>query len=109
MLRAHEIRLTARLLDWLRQRDDVRLIGPDDPAGRAPTISVLPLAKDIASVHRVLTEHKVMTGFGHFYGVRPLMGMDIEINPGVLRFSFIHYTTEAEIDQLIGGLEAALG
>lgn len=108
MFRAREIRLLAPLLDWLKERDDVRLVGPDDPARRAPTVAVLPLAKELAEVHRVLTEHQLMTGLGHFYGVRPLKAMDIATAPGVLRLSFLHYTTEDEIDQLIRGLEAAL-
>ncbi len=108
LFRAHETLLLARLLDWLRDRDDVRIVGPDDPDRRAPTVSLLPLAKDLREVHRVLTEHRLMTGFGHFYGVRPLEGMNVAIDPGVLRLSFLHYTTESEIDQLIRGLEAAL-
>ncbi len=108
MFREHEIRLATPLLDWLRQRDDVRIVGPDDPARRAPTIAVVPLNRDVHDVHRALTERKLMAGAGHFYGVRPLVGMDIATDPGVLRLSFLHYTTEAEIEQLIAGLEAAL-
>ena len=108
LFRAHEMRLASPLLDWLKQRDDVRIVGPDDPARRAPTVSVLPLARDVRDVHRALTERRLMTGFGHFYGYRPLVGMDIEADPGVLRLSFLHYTTEGEIEQLIAGLEAAL-
>lgn len=109
LFRTRETRLLAPLLDWLRGRDDCRIVGPDDPARRAPTVSVLPLDRDLGDVHRTLTEHRLMTGLGHFYGVRPLSGMDIEPDPGVLRLSFLHYTTEAEIDQLIAGLEAAFG
>ncbi len=109
MFREHEIRLAAPLLDWLRQRDDVRIVGPDDPAQRAPTIAVVPLARDVREVQRSLTERKLMTGVGHFYGVRPLAEMNVEIDPGVLRMSFLHYTSEDEIAQLIDGLDAALG
>lgn len=108
MFRAQETRLATPLLDWLKQRDDLAVVGPDDPAVRAPTISVRPLAKDVLDVHRALTERKLMAGYGHFYGVRPLIGMDIPIDPGVLRLSFLHYTTEDEIEQLIAGLESAL-
>ena len=50
-----------------------------------------------------------MVSSGDFYGVRPLLGMNIPLDPGVLRFSFVHYTTEEEIEQLMGGLKAALG
>ncbi len=109
LFREHEIRLAAPLLDWLRQRDDVRVVGPDDPALRAPTISVMPLAKDVREVQLALAERQLMTTYGHFYGVRPLIAMDVEIDPGVLRMSFLHYTTENEIERLIAGLEAALG
>ena len=108
MIREREVHLATPLLDWFKARDDVRIIGPDDPAQRAPTVSVLPRGKDVSEIHRVLTDHKLMTGHGHFYGARPLMGMDIEINPGVLRMSFLHYNSEDEIARLIDGLETTL-
>jgi selenocysteine lyase/cysteine desulfurase len=49
-----------------------------------------------------------MAGQGHFYGVRPLMGMNIPFETGVLRLSFLHYTTKDETDQLIDALSFAL-
>ena len=105
----HERGLLAGLLEWLRQRDDIRIIGPDDPEQRVPTVSILPNKKSIDEIFKVLTAKKLMTGQGHYYGVRPLMGMNIPIEPGVLRLSFLHYTTEEEISQLIDGLSIALG
>ncbi len=105
----HERTLLAKLLAWLRQRDDVFIVGPDDPQRRVPTVSIVPKEKSIDEIFAVLTEKKLMAGQGHFYGVRPLMGMNIPVETGVLRLSFIHYTIEPEIDQLIDGLGAALG
>jgi selenocysteine lyase/cysteine desulfurase len=64
--------------------------------------------RSIDQVFAVLTEKKLMAGQGHFYGVRPLLGMNIPMETGVLRLSFLHYTTAEEIDQLIDGLSAAL-
>ena len=49
-----------------------------------------------------------MLGLGNFYAVRPLMDMGIPRQPGVLRISFLHYTSMEEIDQLIAGLKVAL-
>jgi selenocysteine lyase/cysteine desulfurase len=49
-----------------------------------------------------------MTGSGHFYAVRAIEEMQINIHTGVLRMSFIHYTTMHEIEQLIGALKIAL-
>jgi selenocysteine lyase/cysteine desulfurase len=49
-----------------------------------------------------------MTGIGNFYGLRPLQGMGVSTDTGVLRMSMIHYTTHQEVARLIAGLEAAL-
>ncbi|ESA35545.1 class v [Leptolyngbya sp. Heron Island J] len=104
----HEKSLLQPLLEWLRQRDDIYIVGPDDPALRAPTVSVVPKKKSIDEICAVLATKKLMVGQGSFYSVRPLMGMNIPIDPGVLRLSFLHYTIEDEIAQLIDGLAAAL-
>ena len=104
----HEKRLLEPLLAWLRQRDDIQIVGPDDAAFRAPTVSVIPKKKSIDEVCAVLADKKLMVGQGSFYGVRPLEGMNIPTDTGVLRLSFLHYTIEDEINQLIDGLTVAL-
>ena len=108
LFQTHEKKLLTPLLGWLRNRNDVRIVGPDDPELRAPTVSIIPQKKRISEVVSVLTEHKLMVGSGDFYGVRPLLDMNIPLDPGVLRLSFLHYTSEQEIEQLISGLTAAL-
>lgn len=100
--------LLEQLLDWLRGRDDLCIVGPDHHDQRAPTVSILPLRKDITSVQTKLTEQKLMTGVAHFYTVRLLDAMQIPMDPGVLRMSFLHTATQEELDQLINGLSAAL-
>lgn len=109
MFQLHEKQLLAKLLGWLRQRDDVRIVGPDDAELRAPTVAIIPKNKPIKTVYDSLVAHKLMIGSGHFYCVRALNGMNIPLDTGVLRLSFVHYTTEEEIEQLIGGLKNALG
>ena len=49
-----------------------------------------------------------MAGAGDFYAVRVLEAMGIELDPGVLRLSFVHYTSPTEIDQLISALSVTL-
>jgi len=105
---AHEKTLLAPLLDFLKSRDDVRIIGPDDARNRAATVTILPLRKKLEDVAGVLAEEKLMVATGNFYGVRPLGAMGIDLDPGVLRMSFVHYNTMAEIEHLIGGLTRAL-
>jgi selenocysteine lyase/cysteine desulfurase len=92
----------------LRSRKDLKILGLDHPDGRVPTISILPLKKNPEEVYATLTQHKLMLGIGDFYGVRPLMDMGIPLDPGVLRMSFLHYTSMEEMDQLIEGLNISL-
>jgi selenocysteine lyase/cysteine desulfurase len=109
LFREHETQLLERLLDFLRSRDDVRIVGPGTIEARLPIVSLIPVNKNPDEVYAKLVEYKLMLGKGHFYAVRPLIDMNIPTQPGVLRFSFVHYTSMEEIDQLIEGLKAALG
>ena len=104
----HEKELLETLLAFLRSRNDIQIIGPNTIDARAPIVSIIPKNKDLKKVYAILTEHKLMLGMGHFYAVRPLMDMNIPRQPGVLRISFLHYTSKEDINQLITGLKAAL-
>ena len=96
------------MLDFLRSREDVQIVGPDNTEDRAPIVAIIPLQKNLKKVYATLTEQQLMLGMGHFYAVRPLIDMDIPTQPGVLRISFLHYTSMEEINQLIEGLKVAL-
>lgn len=109
LFQAHEKELLAPLLSFLAMRDDIRIVGPTDVELRAPTVSIIPKNKSIAEVQAVLAGQKLMVGGGHFYGVRPLKDMGVDLETGVLRMSFVHYTTMDEVTQLIKGLDKALG
>lgn len=107
LMRAHEVQLLQPLLDHLGARNDLRLIGPRDAARRAPTVAVA-LDRAAEPVARALAAHGVMAGGGDFYAVRALEGMGVDPDEGVLRLSFVHYTTEVEIAQLRAALDAVL-
>ena len=49
-----------------------------------------------------------MAGGGDFYGVRVISALGEDPDHGVLRLSFVHYTTKAEINQLLNDLDAEL-
>ena len=106
-MRAQEIALVTPLLDYLRGKNSVRLIGPDDPALRAPTIA-LALSEPGAAVATRLARHGIMAGGGHLYAWRLLEAVGIDPNHGVLRLSFVHYPSPEEIQQLIAALDAEL-
>ena len=107
LMQAHETRLLARLLDWLRGRNDVRVLGPTEAAGRAPTVAI-ECARPGEAVAADLAALGIMAGGGDFYAVRALRAMGVEPKRGVLRLSFVHYTSDDEIDRLLEALERVL-
>ena len=108
LLRSAETPLLAPLLDFLRSREDVRLLGPTDPQARAPTVAFVPRRLAPSEVGRRLAERGFMAGYGNFYAVRLLEALGIDPERGAVRASFVHYTTASEVTGLIEALEAAL-
>ncbi len=106
-MRVQEQTLLAPLLDYLRTKNGVRLIGPDDPVKRAPTVSIV-LDRPAAHVAGMISRHNVGVGGGHFYAWRLLEAVGVNPLHGVLRMSFVHYTTPEEIQRLIAALDAEL-
>ncbi len=107
LMRAAEVERTAPLLDYLAGRNDLRLIGPRHAEGRAPTVAVM-LDRPADPVAEALAPHGINTEGGHFYAVRPLTAMGVDTERGVLRMSFVHYTTADEVDRLIAALDRVL-
>lgn len=107
LMRAHEVTLLQPLLDALSSRNAVRLLGPDQASDRAPTVAVA-LNRPGAAVAAELVQHGIMAGGGDFYAGRALQGMGVDPDQGVLRLSFTHYTTKAEIDRLISALDRVI-
>ncbi|TMV54984.1 aminotransferase class V-fold PLP-dependent enzyme, partial [Thioclava sp. BHET1] len=107
LMRAQETAVLQPLLDYLAARNDIRLLGPRRAEGRAPTVAIRAERKgeDLA---RDLAGHGIMAGGGDFYAVRALQAMGIDPDHGVLRMSFVHYTTAAEVEKLMKALDAVL-
>jgi selenocysteine lyase/cysteine desulfurase len=106
-MRVQEQELLAPLLDYLRQKNGIRLIGPDDPAKRMPTVSIV-VDRPAAHVAGMISRHNIGVGGGHFYGYRVLEALGVNPAHGVLRMSFLHYTTPEEVQRLIAALDAEL-
>lgn len=107
LMRTHEIKLLQPLLDAVKDRNDVRLLGPSTAEDRAPTVAVA-LNRAAEPVAAALSELGIMAGGGDFYAVRALQAMGVDPNQGVLRMSFTHYTSEAEVAKLIEALDRVL-
>lgn len=106
LMRDHEARTVAPLLDWIADREDLRLLGPAQSARRVPTLALA--CADPAGLSAALARAGVMTGAGDFYAHRALRALGIDPARGVLRISLAHYNLPGEIDRLIGALDEAL-
>lgn len=104
LMRAHEIKLLQPLLDAVKDRNDMRLVGPSQAENRAPTVAVQ-LNVPAEPVAAKLAQHGIMAGGGDFYAVRALEALGINPDTGVLRLSFTHYTNEDEVSKLIDVLD----
>ncbi|MBM1222264.1 aminotransferase class V-fold PLP-dependent enzyme [Ponticoccus sp. SC2-23] len=95
------------LLDFVASKNSVRLIGPADADRRAPTVAMA-LEERGADVAQRLIPHRIMADGGDFYAQRPLAAMGVDLDRGVLRASFTHYTSAEDVDRLIDALDQAL-
>ena len=114
LLRRAELERLEPLLDYLKNHPKLRIIGPDsldpdDLESRAPTISLLAEGHSPEALAKRLAQRGVMCGYGHFYAARLLDALGIDVSTGVLRLSFVHYTSEEELEQLMNALDKVLG
>ena len=107
LFREAEQRLLQPVLDYFSAKNNARVLGPLDALTRAPTVAVA-LPAPGAVVAAALAEHGIMAGDGDFYGGRVIRAMGEDPDKGLLRLSFVHYTAEQEINQLLTALDAVL-
>lgn len=96
------------LLDYLGNRNDLRLLGPNDPDNRAPTVSFTSSRLSATDIGQKLAAQNIMAGVGDFYAVRLLETMGVSPEDGAVRLSFVHYTSRDEINQAIAALDDIL-
>ena len=107
LMRAAELALLGPLLDFLKSKNSVRLIGGARTEHRAPTVA-MQLKTPGEDVARALAPKGIMAGGGDFYALRALKAMGVDPDHGVLRVSFTHYTSAAEIETLMEALDQVL-
>lgn len=108
MFREHEEMLLQPFLDYLSGHPGVRLIGKTRAAGRAPTVAFTAEGHSSASLSAHLADLGLGVGVGHFYAFRLIEALGIDTEDGVLRASFVHYTSKDEVSRLIEALDNLL-
>ena len=107
LMRAHETEIMPPLLEWATSKNSVRLLGPVDAELRAPTVA-LDIKQSPKDVAEKLARKGIMAGSGDFYAVRALEAHGIEPSKGVLRLSYVHYTSREEIEKLVDALDTVI-
>jgi selenocysteine lyase/cysteine desulfurase len=99
-----------RLLSYLRDRNDVRIIGRRDSSRdvRVPTISFKVHGRDSAEITKAVDEAGIGIRFGDFHSKGLVEALGASANSGVLRVSMVHYNTVEEVDRLIARLDQVL-
>ena len=96
------------LLDFLSQRQGVRLIGKNVTKHRAPTVSLTVKGRDPAEIAAELAGQKIGIGNGNCYAYRIMGPLGIPPDQGVVRLSFVHYTRREELNRLMEALDQIL-
>ena len=106
----HEARLANILLDYLKDKRDVRILGQDHaaPGVRSSTIAFHTRSMPSAHIAASLATHGIAVGAGDFYAARCVEALGIDPNDGVVRVSMVHYNTEVEVHKLVDVLDQIL-
>ena len=108
MFRAQETALLQPFLDFMSAHPKIRLIGKPRAIGRAPTVAFSVEGQSSMALAEKLGGLGLGVGAGHFYAYRLVETLGYDTDDGVLRASFVHYTTPEEIEQLINALDKEL-
>jgi selenocysteine lyase/cysteine desulfurase len=106
--------LQARLIEYLRSKPNLRIIGPEQTSpNRVAPVSFVHRHKRSAEIVRAVNAKGYGIRFGHFYAYRMCdrltqEGVLHDPEDGVVRASMLHYNTLEEIDGLIECLEELL-
>jgi selenocysteine lyase/cysteine desulfurase len=109
LMAACELPVQARLIEYLRSRPDVRIIGPaHSRESRVGTVSFVHRSRGSGEITDVVDYSGIAIRSGHMYAHRLCESLGLDPADGVVRISLVHYNTLEEIDRLIDVLQVAL-
>lgn len=97
--------LLAQLWEALSAERRIRLYGPPPDAQRTATLSFTVSGLDAESVSRRLADSGVFVSHGDFYAPTILERLGV-LDTGLVRAGCACYTTESEVDRLIGAVRS---
>jgi cysteine desulfurase family protein (TIGR01976 family) len=106
----HEEVIGGRLLSYLRDRNDTRIIGARtaERKTRVPTVSFTIDGKDPKAIVSKIDGDQIGIRYGDFHSRRLIEHLSLAQSNGVIRVSMVHYNTVDEVDRLIASLDRTL-
>jgi len=104
----YEAALMRRLLEGLRQLEDVKVYGITDPeqfGNRLPTVSITHQRLSPAALAERLGELGIFVWHGNYYALQITEQLGLEPD-GMVRIGLVHYNTLEEVDRLLNVLAA---
>jgi selenocysteine lyase/cysteine desulfurase len=101
-IEAHEHEVFTRLYDGLAARDDINLVGA--PERRTPTIGFTVAGRTPQQVAKALGDKGICVWAGNYYAVELMRSLGLEDTGGAVRAGVVCYTTNDEVDRLLGAL-----
>jgi selenocysteine lyase/cysteine desulfurase len=83
----------------------VRLIGRTNAAERAPTVAFTVNGQRASTSRSASAAANLGVGAGNFYAYRLVKALGVDPDEGVVRTSFVHYTSRDDITRLISALD----
>ena len=111
LIAQHEAALAQKIVNFLKTKRNVRLIGPATGAAdqRVATFSFTVNNRKSAEIPLLTAAEWVGLSSGHFYAKRLVEAVGItDADDGVVRASLAHYTSEDNVEKLISVLDRIL-
>lgn len=108
LMRERESQLLQPLLDYLSSHQKTRLVGKTRATERAPTVSFTAKGHKSREIAASLGELGFGVGAGDFYAYRLVEALGHDMDDGVVRASFVHYTAPEEVDRLARAIDSLL-
>ena len=104
----YEFQLASRFVQGLQRMDGIRVVGISDLqrfGQRVSTFSIVSQRLRSPEFARQLAQRNICVWHGHYYALQLTEALGLEPD-GMVRIGFVHYNTEAEVDQLLAEIES---
>ena len=105
MITSYEAGLSERFLTGIAEMPAVRLAGRTGSEGRTPTFAIDVEGRLPSEVAGTLGEAGIFVWSGDYYAVEVMARLG-RSDHGLVRIGFVHYNTPAEVDRVLGALDA---